>query len=312
MRGKKIRVAIFPFEDRSLIGQDATLEKGFAIALYDLLKGTNSLYHPYSVFEAARAAGLNPSDYFSDVKILTAASRLGATHVVYGLFQKQEGNQIRYFIKIAAVGQKKSPRIHEFAAELSDRFFSVARDAALVIAGEIGQKNAKLPAVSDDPGFETFRYYLKGMEKADSYNPVDLQVARVWFEKATTLSYGFRNGFLETARTLLMEALTLKESGKDFSLQQSQGAELLARWGLGRPTKTLFALNPYRWTLGHEAFVTGMSFFRNSQIKMAEKYFKQAATLVPEDGLAHYYLAKILKGQNGEHRLARQLNNCLP
>lgn len=239
--GQEIRLAIFPFQDGSVSGVDPTLEKGFAIVLYDILRTQPKigLFHPFLVFNIVASQGITSADYFTDDRMVGAGGSLGATHVVYGMFQKK-GNLLRYFVKVADVKAKQLEEpVMEFAAEQGDRFFPVAADAANAILKGIGRKGIDAGTLKKflekSPSFEAFRYYVKGMEKSATFREVDLGVAKVWFEKATIASYTFQTAYEEMARTSFMLALIDKAGGKDPTLTIVEGNQVLERGRLAAP-----------------------------------------------------------------------------
>lgn len=233
--GREIRLAFLPFQDGSLGERDPTLEKAFPLAFYEILRSQPKIgvIHPLLVFNAVSVSGLTSADLFTDDRAVSAASGLGATHVVFGMFQKK-GALLRYFVKIASSESKQTlGQVTEYAAEQSDRFFAVAADTAQNVLKTIGRKGVDSVALKKflerSPSFEAFRYHVKGMEKSSAFREVDLQVAKVWFEKAAMASYTFKTAYEETARTLLMLALMQKQTGKNFVLLTSEAHQVLER-----------------------------------------------------------------------------------
>ena len=126
VKDSKVRLAIFPFQDGSQGELDPVIEKGYAVLLYNLIKNTKNVgaYHPFLVFEQLKKNGLTSADYFSDDKIMQAAKDLGATHAVFGMFQKK-GTFLRYFLKVASVEENQSlGLIQEYSSEQTERFFA--------------------------------------------------------------------------------------------------------------------------------------------------------------------------------------------
>ncbi|MBI2339077.1 MAG: hypothetical protein HYU99_01760 [Deltaproteobacteria bacterium] len=231
--GQEIRLAIFPFQDASGGASDPTLEKGFALLFYEILysQAKIGVIHPFLVFNSASA--LASTDLFADDRIISAAASLGATHAVYGMFQKK-GELLRYFVKVADVNAKQEiGTVMEFAAQQNERFFNVAADAAGTILQRVGRKGADVKSLKkfqeQGPTFEAFRYYVKGMEKSGAFREVDLGAAKVWFEKATIASYTFKTAYEEMARTIFMLAAIDKSAGKDPTLMVVEGNQVLER-----------------------------------------------------------------------------------
>lgn len=233
IKDQKIRVALFPFQDGSLMDNDPVLSNGFAVILYNILEKIDRMgvYHPFVVFDSLKSQSIVQEEYFSDEKIIPSAATLGATHAVYGMFQKQ-GFQIRFFLKVVDVTNSKNiGGTQEFMTDQSNRFFSVATEAARAILKTIGgikpSEEALKTFEKTSPTFESFRFYVKGMEKSAFYNEVDLGIAKAWFEKSSALSYSFKPAYEEKARTLFMMALLGKQMGKDTSLLWAEGSATL-------------------------------------------------------------------------------------
>ena len=242
--GEEIRLAVFPFQDGSLGEVDPTLEKAFALVFYDILHSQPKIgvYHPFLVFNTIASQGLSSADTFADDRVIAAAGELGATHVIYGMFQKK-GTLLRTFVKVADMKTRQpAGQMMEFAAEQSDRFFSVATDTAEAVLKTIrkqGMNKASLKKfLEESPSFEAFRYYVKGMEKSHAFQEVNLGVAKVWFEKAAIASYTFQTAYEEMARTLFMLALMQKQTGKDFVLLMNEGHQILRRAQLAAGTRS--------------------------------------------------------------------------
>lgn len=317
-KDSKTRIAIFPFQDGSQGDLDPVIEKGYAILLYNLLKNTKdvSVYHPFLIFDQLKKNSMTSPDYFNDDKIMQAGKELGATHIVYGMFQKK-GTFLRYFIKVASVEKNQSlGSIQEYSSEQTERFFAVTADAGKNILGSIGKFKRDEEYVKkflkESPSFESFRYYIKGMEKSGSYNEVDLGIAKVWFEKSSTLSYAFSGAYEEMARCLFMMALIQKQMGKDASLLWTEGQGVLERGTL--TSKNTFtqnsSLGAVRWLTSNFNFALGVGKLQSGDSSEAKNNLSEAVKLLPEDGLAHFYLGKA-GGGGDQDTLARTLNGCL-
>lgn len=310
----KTRIAVFPFQDGSQNKIDSTLELAFPALFFYLLDGfSDTKVYPLPVIlDILGKKGVASSSYFDDETIAATAKELGATHAVYGMVQSRDQNQIRYFVKVADLEKKSilSP-VLEYTSEQGNRFFSIGADSASDILRNIGGKKTKGKSFKGklDPGpsYEAFRYHLKGMEKGRAYNLTDLAVAKIWFDKATSLSYNFTWAFGEKMRVLLMTALLQRQVGKDFSLLLEEAREAAGRAGVGEADKSA-----YRWQEGLAAFHGGVSFLNNKNAREASPLLTKATSLLPEDGLAHYFLSQAGGSTSGsELTLARELNRCI-
>lgn len=326
VKKQKVRLAIFPFQDGSRISHDPVLEEGFGIAMFDFLSLSPGMgvYHPFVVQNTVNSERLTSADYFSDEKILKASEQLDATHAIFGMFQKQPGNQLRYFIKIADVGQKKSVgTVLEFVTDEGDRFFESIAEASKKILGAMGEKPAKgfiRKQLEENPGFESFRFYVKGMTASNSYDSVSLAIAKVWFEKSASLSYTFKKANQEKARALLMISLIQKQMGKDFSIELGEAQQTLQFGKIAYEKRKKYATFPFnepdRWLEGHLAYLSGLAFLQSNNTNKALEAFARAVTLIPEDGLSHYYLSTLYEKTgnqkaNYEKNLARSINLCV-
>lgn len=314
----KIRVAIFPFEDGSQVEQDEVLEWAFPWLFHELLAGgkESSLFHPFLIQKEIEKQGLVSKDFFDEAKMTPVAFSLGATHAVFGLFQKQTDRIVRYFIKIVPLDQKKSPSpILEFTAVEGDRFFSVTEDAAARIAAHAGLKKID-PSIlkkqfDPNPIYEAFRFLVKGFRSSGSYRETELTVSRVWFEKATSTSYTFLRAFDELARASFMLGLIARQSSKNASLFYTEGEEFLSKAGgvkSGADSK--------RWWQGHQSFVLGAGLLKTNSLREAERNLAESVRLVPEDGVAHFFLSQVYQ-QTGnpkaaeEKALASSIGSCV-
>ncbi|MBX7149074.1 hypothetical protein K1X76_08300 [bacterium] len=309
-KSEKIRIAVFPFQDGGFIGDDPTLASMFPLSLYEFLTDykETGVYHP---FLTVGDKTLTNNDLFDDDKMLEAAKKLGATHVVYGMFQKQPQNTMRFFIKIKDVEKNQSltPPL-EYAGDIGDRYFSIIADAASDIARLVFKEKTRPKGfdffLTQHVSFEAFRFFAKGMEASSHYNDTSLEIAKVWFEKATSLSYQFTRGFEERARTLLMQALIIKVSGKNFAQLYGEGVTLIPN--TGKNVKASYHLSPKRWTESGEAYVSGLTMMQSNAPAEAKTSFTKAATLVPEDAMAWYNLSKV--GDGNALAKARELSSC--
>lgn len=326
-RGQSVRMAIFPFEDRSQIGDDDTLQAGFAFALHDALKqyGGIGLYHPIITHRLVRQKGLSGDALFDPGRVLPIVHELNATHAILGMFQKQEGALVRFFIRIVPVGgaTHNSATILEYQTEQTARFFSSTIQAAQDIVKQISKKKLSSTSIKryldSTPSFDAYRFYFKGMMKSGSYNPLDLKIAMAWFEKAFTRAYNFYPALEEGSRVQWMIATLEKQMGKDASLSIAEAKKWSeqARVRRLKSGKGFIPLSPLRWQIGTEALAEGLSYFHGGQMKGAIEKLTEATMNLPEDGYAHYHLGKALEtighaGAAQQLNEARRLNTCIP
>ncbi|MDP3762664.1 MAG: hypothetical protein Q8Q97_01145, partial [bacterium] len=288
-------------------------ELAFPALFFYLLDGNSetTIYPLPVILDILEKKGVASSSYFDDELIAATAKELGATHAVYGMVQSRDQNQIRYFVKVADLGKKiiLSP-VLEYTSEQGNRFFSIGADTISDILRNIGGKKTKGKSFKGrfepGPSYEAFRYHLKGMEKGCAYNLTDLAVAKIWFDKATSLSYNFTWAFAEKMRVLHMSALLQRQIGKDFSLLLEEVREAASRSG-GDADRI-----SGRWQEGLAAFHGGASYLNNNNAREALTLLTKAVSLLPEDGLAHYYLSQAGGTASGsELTLARELNRCI-
>lgn len=322
VKDNEIRIAVFPFQDGSLAEADEVMEKGFAYVFSDVLQRIPKVgvFHPFVVLNALQSQGLSSHDYYSADRVASVAASIGATHVVYGMFQRQREN-LRYFVETAAVTPlARVGTVREFQTHSSERFFSVALDAISEIAGAItGKKIARETLVKIEkqtPTFEAFRYYVKGMDKSRTYNEVDLGIAKVWFEKATALSYTYAEAFRELARTLYMTALIYKQMDKDASLLWTEGNNAAQRGGMiyasNKKKKEISPSGPERWYLAAQSFSQGVNHLKSNDLPKARAALGETARLVPEDGLNHHFLVQAGSFEADKERaLVEELKPCV-
>lgn len=308
---QKIRLALFPFEDG--IESDETFQKLFPLTLYDYLKRSRKagILHPFLTFKAVVSEGAAlPPQLFAEQTAIEKSKGLSATHALIGMFQKQPGNEVRFFIKVISLkdGKNLGP-ILEFTSEQGNRFFGLMAEVANAILAHLtGEKINFSSLVSNPPNFEAYRYFVKGMEKSDAYHETNLMVAKVWFEKAMSASFHFKKAASESARALFMLSLLQKQAAKNSSLFFQEANELLS-------TSGSYGLENHRWLQGYLAFTSGVGYFQGGQFKKAQTELEKAVLLLPEDGVAHEYLSQT-NGRLGsvkaekERALARELGTC--
>lgn len=323
----QVSIAILPFQDGTQIDRDEILEQGLAILHYDLLSRSSSVnfFHPFAVFQKIKATGLDHQNYFNDEKALELGKSLGATHVVYGMFQKKPNQLLRYFMKIKEVASgKRIGPVYEFQSELGDRLFNVAVDSAAEVARKLSGTKIKKESFSAylkyAPTFQSFRYYVKGMQSSHTYQESQLAIAKVWFEKSITESYHFADAYREKARTQFMLALVKKQMQKEYAylLNQAQGDWDTYTKKIKFPQKKskktqnfLGGPSTQRWIQAATHFNSGVSLLTSNQKSLAQSELQKAVKLLPEDGMAHYYLSQTGGGSGSSLELAQRLNPCL-
>jgi len=325
---QEIRLAFFPFQDGSVSEMDPTLQDAFPIALYNFFTSVEKVgdLHPFAVMNVLAAQPLSNSDLFDESRIIAVASTVKATHAVIGMFQKQ-GDQLRYFIKVVDVSNGKViDTVKEFQAQLSDRFFSAMGDTAEEIGKTLGVKFPKSQIRTTElatPTFEAFRYYVKGMQKSRTYNEVDLGIAKVWFEKSSTISYDYKPALEDLIRVLAMQGLWNKQMGKDSSIIWAEAETVNQRLGAtpmaaDKNKKGVITLPAgyKRWLRANQLFIEGIGNAQSNQVGPAVSSFEQLVQLTPEDGVAHKILGDIYsKIGNGkasqEQALAGQIGSCV-
>lgn len=310
----KTRLLILPFEDGSqLSSPDSALSKAFAVSLYDLLSliGQIGLFHPTISMNMTK----DSQSLFNETQYVTEAKNLNATHMVVGLFQKQDIN-LRLFIKIIDVNSgKQIDSTREYALLENDRFFSIMADVATdilrITAGTKVNSSLFADYLIKSPSFEAYRYYIKGIEKSFSYDPVLLEVAKAWFEKAVMLSYNFSDALLEKKRVLWMLSLYQRQMRKDVSLLLAEANSVSSKpitIGKGLASK----LTAKRW---EQAFkLANEASYATPQ--KAISLLNEAIQLTPEDSWLYYEYASRLKQAgkpfNDALGKASQINSCIP
>lgn len=305
----KLKILILPFQDGSQTETDSTLAFGFAVVLSDILNRIelNSAFHPFVGQAVSANLGLSNADLFDESKTREALKNVGATHAVIGMYQRQPGSIIRYFIKIIPADSKlsTSPAL-EFITDESNRFYSVAVDAATEILGKTSGKKIK-PALGDylarSPSFESLRYYVKGMEKSSSYNEIALNTALVWFEKSTQMTYAFLEPYAEKARVLFMLSLLEKNQGKDFALHFGEAVALINIYKTQGKKDPVASIG--RFMAGGQAYLMGAANLTGRRYGNAVSNLENAVKLTPEDGPAHELLSQAY-GQTGNSKAAEE------
>lgn len=312
----KTKLLFLPFQDTSrLLAPEETLSKAFVISGYDLISPFAAIYHPYVSFQATQR--LTQEQLFETEQGQKIGKEIGSTHVVMGQFQKHQENSIRVFIKIIDVSSGKAlgPPL-EFITQESDRFFSVMGDISQTILQLTSTKkisaNLFQTYLSTSPSFAAFRYYIKGLEKSDEYNLVDLEVAKAWFEKAAAISYGYSDAQAEKKRVLWMLSLYNRQMGKDISLLMTElRQETVVVSDSHKKFEGASKITHNRWEKAADLFLKSM----HSTDTQALILLSQASSLTPEDSLIHYEQARRTKqlGKAYEAFLnqAREINSCV-
>lgn len=326
---QETRLVFFPFQDGSMSETDPTLQNAFPFALYHFLarlEKTGSM-HPFAVMNELDRTPLRGPELFDEVSVSQVASKLKATHAIAGMFQKQ-GDQLRYFVKVIEVKNNQIVGgIQEFQAQLSNRFFSAMGDTSQSIASNLGSRlqDSQIRASElQTPTFESFRYYVKGMEKSRGYDEVDLGVAKVWLEKSSTSSYTYKPALEDLVRVLAMQSLWNRQVKRDSSLLWSEVNTIRQRLGTSPATiiknkkgAVSLPVNYDRWLKANQFFVEGIGLAQSNQSPLAISSFEKLLQLTPEDGVAHKILADLYaKAGNSkastQQSLATQIGACVP
>ena len=219
---KKVTVSIFPFQDGTPGAQNPDLlAHSFSFIFHDLLEAYMDvgILHPFVTMEATK--DINQESLFDEVVMGDTAATLNTTYALFGLFQKLPQNQVRYFVKIFDVKQKKLVgTILEFTTSEDNIFFATVNEAVGKVAKTMGlgkiSKGVQASYLKTAPTYEGFRFYIKGMKSSAKYNKTSLEVSNAWFEKASNTGYSFAPTWREWARVHFMLSQIKNKKGWIF------------------------------------------------------------------------------------------------
>lgn len=341
VKGQETRVALFPFRDGSAVKHtDEIALTGLQIALYEYLSKVldYNIIHPFSVWD--KLGGYNIPKNMSDRDLIKKAKEMGATHLIFGQFQKQTDNKIRYFTRLVYLentGDHPRIKTKEYKTEASSSFFTetagATKDISMWLGGNFINEEITSLLINTAPTYEAFRYYVKGMMVSHKYDEVQLNIAKSWFEKSFSLSYNFTEALWEKSRILQMIALIKREAGIDpasFLTEANQVMELASK--IDRNVeyasyhdktkdvfkqKSLSTIGPRRWNDSYRLFTKAYHQMEVGNHTKAFPIFKEAYKLLPESALVELYMGKILTrlSRNSEaipyRTTAVSLNPCL-
>jgi len=291
---KKVTVSIFPFQDGTPGAQNPDLlAHSFSFIFNDLLEAYMDvgILHPFVTMEATK--DINQESLFDEVVMGDTAATLNTTYALFGLFQKLPQNQVRYFVKIFDVKQKKLVgTILEFTTSEDNIFFATVNEAVGKVAKTMGlgkiSKGVQEAYLKTAPTYEGFRFYIKGMKSSAKYNKTSLEVSNAWFEKASNTGYSFAPTWREWARVHFMLSQIKKQEGLDFFSNYAEGERLYNLYDK-RKKHTPTSLNPARFIEAAKAYASGLSLLQSGSAQAYDKLL-QATKLVPEDALAQNFL----------------------
>ncbi len=178
-----------------------------------------------------------------------------------------------------------------------------------------------------------FENYARGQQAFSTYNPKQLDVAKIWFEQTKKADIHSWLGYEGLIDLYTFQGLRAKLEGKSFIPYYQQAEEELVlmnklakrppavpRWGRPKAQKRrdeeVKLTN--RFLRGHAAFLRGVDALSAGDVEAAVGQLRQAAAAVPEDAVAWNELSRAYAraGRSGEASEARakakSINPCLP
>lgn len=284
----KERVAVLPFVDNHAGKPDPVLKNGLAYHLYQSFVAENPNWiHPYV------SAHIN-AESTKDYKALS--QKLKTRYILYGSYQVSPKGSVRVHLGLydSHSNSHLSP-VENFETPLDDSLLSkVVVHAHKAFERLKSAKKQKPAKVVFQPKLESFRYMVKGLDLANSYQPNRLELAYVWIEKALKSGYqDYPYANLAAARILFMQALLKKWKSVDYSRLWSQALEHVNAFKnkADFESNALFKL-ANRYILAQNLQIQGMTQLNQNQNKEAGQTFFKILELVPEDALVQTLFLK--------------------
>lgn len=281
-------IAILPFHDNSTVKKDPLLAQSLPYAIYDFLAQTSeNIYHPYLSFAAVEEFKFKDEDLSLENSAKQVAEKLNSHFVIYGSVQRTLEDTMRFFIYIydKETGETKNNRI-EFTTPLNDLFFQNIKTGLQSALRDLNLKKKALDNQKTYPSLQAFRYYVKGLNQANTYNEGSLKAALIWFEKALKEQYfNYPFAAIASARVHYQLSLIKRFAGKDPSLHWVEAHRFLTAYGkvdLKKPTpREQMAMRFYR---NQEFFSKTFTFVQNDKKESAAETASEGLSSVPEDG----------------------------
>jgi TolB-like protein len=292
--GESGTIAVMPFNDIHGYQPEPLLPYGVPFIVYDMFSGVNPVVHPYVSQAVVRGLGIAGDGLADPANAKVVAEKLGARFVVFGSVQRVSESDIRVIVDLfdAKSGMSVSPAA-QFTAQLNDAFFSLMRQRLSDAFRKA--KTSIRPGPFKDPSIASFRYYVRGLQLAETYDATSLDLAALWFEKALKENYQrYDDAALGQARAYFMMALIQKLNKSDFTQNMLKGRRVLKFLESDRRTTKYGLVTRYPESL--DAFVMAATALRAGNASMAAKESERARALVPEDGMTEEIYARAIAG----------------
>ncbi|MEG9328236.1 tetratricopeptide repeat protein [Salinimicrobium catena] len=314
-------IAVLPFADFSAEGDQEYFADGISEELLNSLAQINGLH------VAGRTSSFQFKDENHDLKEI--GEKLGVDHILEGSVRKA-GDQLRITAQLIKIDDGfhvwsqtyDRPYSTENIFDIQDEISQAVLEELKVRLLPAEQENVKNPRPTKN--VEAYNLYLKGLSKAATLNPSDLEEAEEFFQQAIALDPEFALAYAKKAETVIFQHIlgnaeyekAIKESGEDIDvalLLKDDLAEAYVALGLNHMVKnqrktSLLAFKKAKELKPGDAEVSasyGIGLWQNQQRKEAQKELEYAYELDPLSPLVNLYLGDIYQ-MNGSLEKAEE------
>ncbi|MFD2518964.1 tetratricopeptide repeat protein [Salinimicrobium flavum] len=318
-RVKQASIAVLPFADFSAEGDQEYFADGISEELL------NSLANVKDLHVAGRTSSFQFKDKNRDLREI--GNKLGVDHILEGSVRKA-GNQLRITAQLIKIEDGFHIWSNTYDRQYSaENVFDIQDEISREVLKEL--KVRLLPSDKNDfekvrptENIEAYNLYLKGLSKAATLNPSDLEEAEAYFNKATTLDPDFALAYAKKAESLIFQHMmgnaeyskTVEESGKAIDwalLLQDDLAEAYVALGFNhllqqQKESSLLAFKKAKKLKPGDAEISaslGIGLWQKNEREKAQEELEYAFKLDPLSPLVNLYLGEIYQ-MNGEYKKA--------
>ncbi|MFD0975339.1 hypothetical protein [Salinimicrobium gaetbulicola] len=314
-------IAVLPFADFSPKGD----QEYFADGISDEI--LNSLANVEGLHVAGRTSSFQFKNENRDLKEIGA--KLGVDHILEGSVRKA-GNQLRITAQLIKIEDGFHIWSKTYDSEYSaENIFDIQDEISKEVLEELRirllpgqQESATIVRPTDN--IEAYNLYLKGLSKASTLNPSDLEMAQNYFKEAIELDPDFALAYAKKAESLIFQFIfgnsefekTINESREDIDvalLLKDDLAEAYVALGMNYMIRdqrktSLLAFKKAKKLKPGDAEVSasyGVGLWVNQQREKAQKELEYAYELDPLSPRVNLYLGEIYQ-MNGSFKKAEK------
>lgn len=320
-KAQNASIAVLPFADFSAEGDQEYFADGISEELLNSLAQINGLH------VAGRTSSFQFKNENHDLKEI--GEKLGVDHILEGSVRKA-GDQLRITAQLIKIDDGFHVWSQTYDRPYStEDIFDIQDEISRAVLEEL--KIRLLPAEQEKVtntrptnNVEAYNLYLKGLSKAATLNPSDLEEAEDYFKEAIILDPDFALAYAKKAETVIYQHVlgnaefekAVKESGDDIDvalLLNNDLAEAYVALGLNHLMKnqlntSLLAFKKAKELKPGDAEVSaslGIGLWQNQRRQEAQEELEYAYELDPLSPLVNLYLGEIYQ-MNGSYEKAEK------